>query len=271
MITSRLTTWSAFLAAVLANAGPCLAQRPESVRIGGFAIDATEVTIGQFRTFARATSSTTAAEREGGGFEYTGGWTRRQGWTYERPQGQPGPDTEPAVHVTWAEADAYCRHVGGRLPTLAEWRSAAYTEQRERPTDGYVRGQTYPYPVGDAPDGMNNNRRAHVPVATTKRGVNGLYDMGANVWEWLADRRGDEALTAGGSWWYGPARPAPTASSGRPPAFMPSISGFAAPTPRPVRRRRASARAGCRHKPRQACRGRTGRWRGPAPAVRGRR
>jgi len=44
------------------------------------------------------------------------------------------------------------------------------------------------------------------PVGRTKRGVNGLYDMGGNVWEWLADRRGDEALTAGGSWWYGPAQ-----------------------------------------------------------------
>jgi formylglycine-generating enzyme required for sulfatase activity len=153
------------------------------VRVGAFAIDATEVTIGQFRAFARTTSLRTAAEREGGGFEYTGGWTRRQGWTYEHPQGQPGQDSEPAVHVTWAEADAFCRHVGGRLPTIAEWRSAAYTEQRDRPTDGYVRGQTYQYPVGDDPDGMNNNRRAHVAVGTTKRGVNGLYDMGANVWE----------------------------------------------------------------------------------------
>ena len=28
--------------------------------------------------------------------------------------------------------------------------------------------------------------------------------MGANVWEWLSDRRGSDALTAGGSWWYGP-------------------------------------------------------------------
>jgi formylglycine-generating enzyme required for sulfatase activity len=51
---------------------------------------------------------------------------------------------------------------------------------------------------------MNNNRRHHVPVLATKRGVNGLYDMGGNLWEWLEDRRGDEALTAGGSWWYGP-------------------------------------------------------------------
>jgi formylglycine-generating enzyme required for sulfatase activity len=32
--------------------------------------------------------------------------------------------------------------------------------------------------------------------------VNGLYEMGGNVWEWLADRRNGDALTAGGSWWY---------------------------------------------------------------------
>jgi sulfatase modifying factor 1 len=100
MTLSRLKIFAASLAAVIAGAAPSLAQRPEPVRIGDFRIDATEVTIGQFRDFARATSLRTAAEREGGGFEYTGGWTRRQGWTYERPQGQPGQDSEPAVHVT---------------------------------------------------------------------------------------------------------------------------------------------------------------------------
>jgi formylglycine-generating enzyme required for sulfatase activity len=182
------------------------ANEPERARIGSFSIDSTEVTIGQFRAFARATKLQTAAEREGGGFEYTSGWTRRANWHFERPQGQAGSDSEPAVHVSWAEADAYCRHVGGRLPTISEWRSAAYTEQRDQPTDGFVKGQTYTYPVGHNPEGMNNNRRAHVTVASTKRGVNGLYDMGANVWEWMADRRGDEALTAGGSWWYCPAQ-----------------------------------------------------------------
>ncbi len=194
----------ALAACLPAFPSPAPAQPAEQVRIGGFAIDRTEVTIGQFRAFAQARELRTAAEREGGGFEFAAGWTRRPGWTYPAPFGRPGADNEPAVHVAWSEARDYCAHAGGRLPTFAEWRQAAYTESREQPTDGFVKGRTYVYPVGDQPDGMNNNRRSHVAVGTTKRGVNGLFDMGANVWEWVADRRGDDALTAGGSWWYGP-------------------------------------------------------------------
>jgi formylglycine-generating enzyme len=197
----------AFLAAFAAvSATPVAAQTAERMRIGAFAMDRTEVTIGQFRAFARTAGLTTAADREGGGFDFSAGWTRRRGWTFERPQGKPGADDEPAVHISWHEASRYCAHVGGRLPSIAEWRQAAYTETRDVPTDGYVKGRTYAYPVGDDPDGMNNNRRAHVAVGTTRRGVNGLYDMGSNVWEWIADRRGDDALTAGGSWWYGAAQ-----------------------------------------------------------------
>jgi formylglycine-generating enzyme len=203
---SRLSLSAASIAVSVAFANPVFAQNGDRTRIGVFALDRTEVTIGQFRAFARAAGLTTAAEREGGGFDFSAGWTRRPGWTYERPQGQPGADDEPAVHISWHEASRYCAHVGGRLPTIVEWRQAAYTETRDAPTDGYVKGRTYIYPVGDQPDGMNNNRRTHVAVGTTKRGVNGLYDMGANVWEWIADRRGDDALTAGGSWWYGPAQ-----------------------------------------------------------------
>ena len=202
----RLSRLVPLMLASLALAAPLCAQTSDRVRIDHFAIDRTEVTIGQFRAAARATSLTTAAEREGGGFEYAGGWTRRAGWTYASPQGQSGAENEPATHVTWHEAARYCAHLGGRLPTFAEWKLAAYTEARNAPADGFVKGRTYAYPVGDDPAGMNNNRRAHVAVGTTKRGVNGLFDMGANVWEWIADRRGADALTAGGSWWYGPAQ-----------------------------------------------------------------
>jgi formylglycine-generating enzyme required for sulfatase activity len=202
----RLSRLVPLMLTSLALAAPLCAQASDRVRIDTFAIDRTEVTIGQFRAAARATSLTTAAEREGGGFEYAGGWTRRAGWTYASPQGQSGAENEPATHVTWHEAARYCAHLGGRLPTFAEWKHAAYTEARNAPADGFVKGRTYAYPVGDDPAGMNNNRRAHVAVGTTKRGVNGLFDMGANVWEWIADRRGADALTAGGSWWYGPAQ-----------------------------------------------------------------
>jgi formylglycine-generating enzyme len=116
-----------------AAAGADASQRQ---RIGIFAIDRTEVTIQQFRAFARAASLTTAAEREGGGFEFSAGWTRRRGWTYERPQGQPGADAEPVTHVSWHEASRYCAHAGGRLPTMAEWRQAAYTETRPMGSSG---------------------------------------------------------------------------------------------------------------------------------------
>ena len=189
-------------------AGGVAARAADRVAIAGFAIDSTEVTIAQFREFAQESKLTTEAEKAGGGFEYSAGWERRMGWTVYRPFGKdPGSLNEPAVHVAWEEARAYCQWRGGRLPTADEWRLAAYTETRTSPTNGLVQGIVYGFAVGETPEGLNTNGPdpwpLHAPVASTRKGVNGLFDMGGNVWEWLADRRDSEALTAGGSWWYG--------------------------------------------------------------------
>ena len=173
----------------------------------------------------------TAAERNGGGFEYAGGWQRRPGWTFRTPFGKPPTSSaEPAVHVTWAEAKAYCTWAGGRLPTAAEWRRAAYTESRAKPPAPFVAGKSYPYPTGDSPEGANTSGEdrwpRHARAGATKRGVNGLWEMGANVWEWSADRRAATALTMGGSWWYGPRMMRRESVQYKPIAFYAVYVGF---------------------------------------------
>lgn len=203
----------------------------EAARVGRLRIDRTEVTIARFARFARATGFVSRAEREGGGFEYVGGWQRRDGWTWRRPDGTP-PDSDalPAVHLTHAEAQAYCKWAGGRLPTAGEWIDAAYTERRPSAPAPWVRGRTYPYPTGDVPDGANTNGRdpwpRAAPAGTTAQGVNGLYDMGANVWEWASDARGEERRTMGGSWWYGSAQMRADVEAWKPAEFFAVYIGF---------------------------------------------
>lgn len=208
---------------IILGSSPALAAR---IQLGDFSIDRTEVTVAAFADFAGRTKLITAAERNGGGFEWGAGWERRKGWTFRAPYGAAAKPDEPAVHISWAEAMAFCNDAGGRLPNRTEWEAAAYTESRATPEDNFETGRTYPYPVGDKAEGMNTNGRRHARVGTSKRGVNGLYDMGANVWEWIADRRSEDALTAGGSWWYGTSKTRADGMQWKPADFYAVYVGF---------------------------------------------
>ncbi len=118
-----------FATALLLVPSPGLANESETQQIGFQKIHKTEVTIRQFAEFADETGFKTEAEKKGGGFEWGFGWVRKSGWTFRQPNGvKPESLDLPAVHITWHEANAYCRWVDGRLPTVQEWKIAAYTE-----------------------------------------------------------------------------------------------------------------------------------------------
>lgn len=215
-------------------------QRIESTR-GHFEIDRTEVSIGDFQRYAQATGKVTEAERDAGQ-TFEAGWEKRKGWNWRTPFGKSALPMEPVVHVTYAEAQAYCVWAGKRLPSDEQWGEAAYTERRSRPTDGFVTGRTYRYPTGDSPLGANclgdcgvtktvstavtSRGAGHAEVGITKRGVNGLFDMGANVWEWVDSGPGDEKRTRGGSWWYGAENMRDSHRQSKPAAMMAVYIGF---------------------------------------------
>ena len=125
-------------------------------------------------------------------------WEWRSGANWKQPQGEgssiDGLGDHPVVHVSWYDAQAYCKWAGGRLSTEAEWEYAARggLEPKE-----FIWGDD---PVDSLPHKLNT-WQGQFPVTNTKEdgyvttspvrtyppNGYGLYDMAGNVWEWVGD------------------------------------------------------------------------------------
>ena len=86
-----------------------------TVQIGNLIWDKTEMTIGDVKSFASATSFVSAAEKNGGGLSYEAGFVKKPGWSWKTPYGVPAQDLEPAVHLNQKEAESVCRFYGKEI------------------------------------------------------------------------------------------------------------------------------------------------------------
>ncbi|MBG99690.1 MAG: serine/threonine protein phosphatase [Solibacterales bacterium] len=202
------------------------------VVVDSFYLDATEVTNQQFSEFVEATGYITESEKQGSSGVFdpkTGEWDLVTGANWRHPEGPnsdlKGRDLHPVIHISWNDAVAFSAWARKRLPTEAEWEYAA---------SGM--GNKPHYPWGD--ELMPKNQHAAnwwqgvfptydleedgfstvAPVKQFPATGDGLYDMGGNVWEWVADwydptyyrsaptrnpigpEKGNEKVHRGGSW-----------------------------------------------------------------------
>ncbi len=115
-----------------------------------------------------------------------GGWLRRN---FDR--WQPLEPNLPVLHVSWYEADAYCRWAGRRLPTEVEWEVAAAAEPAAPGKSLAPRKRRFPW-GDDPPTALHANLDAYtlgcVDVSALPAGDSalGCRQMIGNVWEWTS-------------------------------------------------------------------------------------
>lgn len=155
------------------------------------------VTNVQFETFVNATGHRTEAETRGSSFI---SWRTldleiaKVDWQHPRGADRVAKALEPVVHVSWADAVAFCEWVSGlgqgsvRLPSEAEWEKAARGED----------GRLFPWGNEDpTPQRCNYDCVATMDLSTVTTDVGsyspagdspyGCADMAGGVWEWCND------------------------------------------------------------------------------------
>jgi sulfatase modifying factor 1 len=186
------------------SVGPVDCRPAHSVKLSGFWIDEHEVTNEQFARFIHDTGYLTTAEQVGRSSVYNDKLrklTDVAGADWQMPVGPGstiiGRDSDPVVHVSWHDAQAYARWAGKKLPSEAQWERAARGSRydsdfpwgrSERIAKQHQANTWQGAYQNTATDGF-----ARVsPVGNYPANAMGLYDVAGNVREWCADAYADD-------------------------------------------------------------------------------
>lgn len=164
-----------------------------TVDVAGFAIDQYKVTNRQYLEFIKTGgyenralwSDEDWAWKSEHGILHPAFWKRADdGWQYRTMFHEIPLPPEWPVYVSRAEASAYARWVGKRLPSEAQWQRAAY---------GTPTGEERAYPWGaEAPNptlgnfDFQNWDPAAVNASPQGQSAFGVADLVGNGWEWTA-------------------------------------------------------------------------------------
>ncbi|HLC14623.1 MAG TPA: formylglycine-generating enzyme family protein, partial [Thermodesulfovibrionia bacterium] len=167
----------------------------------GFYMQTTEVTVGQWRQFAKETGYKTEAETGDGCYILTGGkWEKKEGFYWGKP-GFEQADSHPVTCVSWNDVQKFIQWLNKKgegsysLPIEAQWEYAA----RAGTSTPFAFGECLStdeenydgnYPLEGCKKG--EYRQKTTPVGSLKANKWGLYDMHGNVWEWCEDWYGDD-------------------------------------------------------------------------------
>jgi formylglycine-generating enzyme required for sulfatase activity len=146
-----------------------------TVALSRYAIDKYEVTKAQYDSCVTSGACSPAHYDDGACVA----WTGRDFKNVRVPQNLRNA-RYPVVCVTWFQAQEYCRSVGKKLPSEAQWE---YSALASRDVD-YAWGNERP----DAAHCTQPSENKPKPVGSFDPNPWGLYDMTGNVWEWASDR-----------------------------------------------------------------------------------
>ncbi|CAK9295723.1 unnamed protein product [Gordionus sp. m RMFG-2023] len=192
-------------------------EGPErTVFISKFYLDKYEVSNYDFSIFINATGYITEAEKFGVSFVLENNldekikldikkavadatwWLPVENATWRQPEGLGSHiynrSNHPVIHISWNDANSFCKWAGKRLPTEAEWEYACrggmdrklYPWGNEFNQNNIFHANIwqgeFPY-INTGEDGYVTT----APVNVFAPNAYGIYNIVGNVWEWTSD------------------------------------------------------------------------------------